>query len=336
MSNAIVPVIPKRNATTGNSYPTSLALGEIAVNTTTGDVYLGADPGVVQVGVALAAGTTLNLGTGDGSTVAYAIAGGTGTDAGGYLVSVGGIDQPSGWTVTGTTLTFGEAPPAGAAVSVRAILKGIGGGGGTDIGGRAWAAGATYTEGDLVATSQRETWICIQNANTGNDPTTSPTWWAPQPADAVSLQLRAVAATAPTDGQFLMWSAANNQWQPTTLAGGSVTFNTQGTHYWRVPAYTRYARVQAAAGNGSAGTNGQGTNGENGTDQTGANGTNGYGAAGTTGRSISFDGVTVAGGAAGQAGSIGYGGGGGGGADQSPEGTGGWSGNTGNGPEGGG
>jgi len=322
MSNAIVPVIPKRNAVTGTGYPTSLTLGELAVNTTTGSVYLGADPGVVRIGVPVAAGTTLNLGTGDGSTVAFTITGGTGTDAGGYLVSVGGIDQPSGWTVAGTTLTFSEAPPAGAAVSVRAILKGEGGGGGgTDIGGRAWAAGATYTQGDLVATSQRETWICIQNANTGNDPATSTDWWAPQPADAVSLQLRAVSTTAPTDGQVLMWSAANNQWEPTTLAGGSVTFNTQGTHYWRVPAYTRYARVQATAGSGTAGTNGQGTNGENGGDVSqgaptvGANGADGYGSNGTQGRSITFDGVTVSGGAAGQAGSIGYGGGGGGGYD---------------------
>jgi len=213
MSNAIVPVVPKRNAVTGAGYPTSLTLGELAVNTTTGNVYLGADPGVVQIGMPVAAGTTLNLGTGDGSTVAFAITGGTGTDAGGYLVSVGGIDQPSGWTVAGTTLTFSEAPPAGAAVSVRAILKGEGGGGGgTDIGGRAWAAGATYTEGDLVATSQRETWICIQNANTGNDPANSPTWWAPQPADAVSLQLRAVAATAPVTGQILAWR--NSAWTP--------------------------------------------------------------------------------------------------------------------------
>jgi len=212
MSNAIVPVVPKRNAVIGAGYPTSLALGELAVNTTTGDVYLGADPGVVQIGVALAAGTTLNLGTGDGSTVAFTIAGGTGTDAGGYLVSVGGIDQPIGWTVAGTTLTFSEAPPTGATVSARAILKGIGGGGGTDIGGRAWDVAVTYTEGDLVATSQRETWICVQNANAGNDPTTSPTWWAPQPADAVSLQLRAVADTAPVAGQLLAWR--NSAWTP--------------------------------------------------------------------------------------------------------------------------
>ena len=278
MSNAIVPVVPKRNAVTGAGYPTALALGELAVNTTTGDVYLGADPGVVQIGVALAAGTLLTLGTGNGSTVAFTIAGGTGIDAGGYLVSVGGVDQPNGWTVAGTTLTFSEAPPTGAVVSVRAILKGIGSGG------------------------------------LGN---------------ATQLQGRDIATTAPTAGQFLMWSAANNQWEPTTLAGGSVTFDTEGTHYWRVPAYTRYARVQVTAGNGSSGTNGQGTTGEPGGYQNGANGTNGSGVAGTTGSSITFDGVTVSGGTAGQAGSVGYGGGGGG--CVSEDGSGGYTGNTGNG-----
>jgi len=268
MSNAIVPVVPKRNAVTGAGYPTSLALGVLDVNTTSGDVYLGADPGVVQIGVALAAGTYLNLGVGTGSQVAFTIAGGTGTDAGGYLVSVGGVDQPSGWTVAGTTLTFSEAPPTGAVVSIRAILKGTGGGGSSN---------------------------------------------------ATQLQGRDIATTAPTDGQLLGWNATTSKWEPTTLAGGSVTFNTEGTHYWRVPAYVRYARVQAQAGDGTVGTNGQGTDGQDGFDrvsgpyvQHGENGTNGYGSNGIEGRTITFDGVVISGGAAGQAGSIGYGGGGGG------------------------
>lgn len=34
------------------------------------------------------------------------------------------------------------------------------------------------------------------------------------------LQSRAVAATAPSDGQGLVWSAANSQWQPATIASG--------------------------------------------------------------------------------------------------------------------
>jgi hypothetical protein len=280
MSNAIVPVVPKRNAVTGAGYPASLALGEIAVNTTTGNVYLGADPGVVQIGIPVAAGTTLNLGTGDGSAVAFAITGGTGTDAGGYLVSVGGIDQPSGWTVAGTTLTFSEAPPAGSAVSVRAILQGSGGSGSSN---------------------------------------------------ATQLQGRDIATTAPTDGQVLMWSETNNRWEPSAI-GGSVTFNTEGTHYWRVPAYVRYAQVQASAGNGTAGTNGQGTDGQDGQDGlNGANGTDGEGTIGSAGKSITFDGVTVNGGTAGEGGSTGYGGGGGGFWDSQSTNAG--SGLRGNGPE---
>jgi len=35
------------------------------------------------------------------------------------------------------------------------------------------------------------------------------------------IQNRAVASTAPSDGQSLAWSAANSQWQPITISGGS-------------------------------------------------------------------------------------------------------------------
>ena len=76
MSNAIVPVVPKRNAITGASNPISLELGEIAVNTTTGDVFLGADPGVVKVGgvpVAASTSTPSALGAAAvGTLLAYA------------------------------------------------------------------------------------------------------------------------------------------------------------------------------------------------------------------------------------------------------------------------
>jgi hypothetical protein len=37
----------------------------------------------------------------------------------------------------------------------------------------------------------------------------------------VKIQNRAVASTAPSDGQSLAWSAANSQWQPTAISGGS-------------------------------------------------------------------------------------------------------------------
>jgi hypothetical protein len=37
--------------------------------------------------------------------------------------------------------------------------------------------------------------------------------------NATAIQTRAIAATAPTDGQALVWSASGSSWQPTTAAG---------------------------------------------------------------------------------------------------------------------
>jgi len=172
-------------------------------------------------------GTAISTFTAAGGASFYPINGYTSTDVSAYLVSVGGIEQrPTvDWTISaanGGMIVFATAPPTGVPIVVRAVIAGAGGGG-TDIGGRAWSGAATYIQGDLVATAQRETWICIQNGNTGNDPATSPTWWAPLPADAVSLQLRPLAATQPTDGQGIVWDDANTTWKPGSV---SVTFGT--------------------------------------------------------------------------------------------------------------
>ena len=359
------PIIPRRRSGTAGN-PTTLNLGELAVNTLNGELYLGADAGVTLLNGPVAAGTTVTEHTGDGTTLAFTFSGYNGAADGGYIVSVGGIDQPpSKYSIANTaggTITFVQAPVAGELISVRAIVAGEGGGGGgTDIGGRAWSAAETYTEGDLVATAQRETWICIQNANTNHDPTTSPLWWQPMPADAVSLQLvpvatttpvtgqglvyngtawapgapaanatqiqgRNVATTAPTAGQVLTWNASTSKWEPQG-GGGSVTFNTTGTHLWSVPASVRYASVVATAGDGSDGTATAGANGnagtrayfdENGTPVAatqGANGSNGTASAGNAGKEVSIPALSfsLAGGTAGLAGLFGYGGGGGGG-----------------------
>jgi hypothetical protein len=526
------PIIPRRRSgTSGN--PSSLYLGELAVNTHDGSVYLGADGGVVQIGMPVAAGTTVTEHTGDGTTTAFAFSGYNGTADGGYIVSVGGIDQPpSVYSVSDTdggTLTFNAAPASGEIISIRAMVTGttgggtantgditfsgtsiIGvtsntelnnielhpnpaydgygqfvvirptsplegnhihidkggvnaslflgsddqyvnlawdgsielgvpetqttqsytieatvgvgsasmtitrasnlwardltngstitrvspsgasitistasvygdyiyvtftapitealtagdsvsftyyprktwkftndgkmtfpdgsqqstagaGGGGTSIGGQIWDVAATYKQGDIVTTSQRDpAWICIENNNTGHDPTASPLWWQPLPADAVSLQLRPVATTAPTTGQVLTWNGT--QWAPATISGGgstggTVTYTTVGQHYFSVPAGARWARLQATSGAGSAGTNG-----ENGTaaneSGNGANGTDGTD--GTAGAAIWVNGSLLLSG--GEKGLKGFAGGGGGWAD-----VGGvaWSGLTGNGP----
>ena len=361
------PIIPKkRSGATGN--PSSLTVGELAVNTATGELFLGGDSAVMLLNPPTSAGTTVTEHTGDGTTVAFTFTGYNGTADGGYLVSVGGVDQPpskySVSSVAGGTLTFVEAPVSGELISIRAIVAGTSGGGGSGIGGRAWSSTETYAEGDLVATAQRETWICIQGANTDHDPTTSPLWWQPMPADAVSLQgaavsvtapttgqglvyngtswapaapaanatqiqSRDVATTAPTAGQFLAWNASTSKWEPQG-GGGSVTFDTVGTHLWSVPPTVRYALVSATAGDGSAGTNGTaGANGVTGNNgyydydlqewvlpTTGANGADGVdGVDGAVGKSLTLAAVSVslAGGAAGSKGLKGFGGGGSGG-----------------------
>jgi hypothetical protein len=275
------PIIPKkRSGATGN--PSSLTVGELAVNTATGELFLGGDTAVMLLNPPTAAGTTVTEATGDGTTTAFAFTGYNGTADGGYIVSVGGIDQPpSKYEVTSTaggTITFVEAPTAGELISIRAIVAG---------------------EGD------------------GGD------------GNAIQIQGRDVADTAPTNAQFLAWNATTSKWEPQG-GGGSVTFNTVGTHLWSVPASVRYAAISATAGDGSAGTAGtNGATGATGADAyfdydtqswvaptTGANGANGDdGADGAVGKSLSLAAISLAlaGGTGGEKGLKGFGGGGSGG-----------------------
>ena len=226
------PIIPKLNSAPGAGAPATLTLGELAGNRTTGTLFMGTDSGVQELAFsATVGGTIISAFTADGSTSYHPLNGYSSTDVSAYLVSVAGIEQrPTvDWTISAEnsgTVVFATAPPVGASIVVRALVassSGGGGGGGTDIGGRAWDVTATYAEGDLVATSQRETWICIQNANTGHEPTASPLGWQPLPADAISLQLRTVAATAPTDKQALVWDDANTTWKPSDVITNNGT-----------------------------------------------------------------------------------------------------------------
>jgi len=275
------PIIPrKRSGATGN--PSSLTVGELAVNTATGELFLGGDTAVMLLNPPTAAGTTVTEATGDGTTTAFAFTGYNGTADGGYIVSVGGIDQPpSKYAVTSTaggTITFVEAPTAGELISIRAIVAGSGGGG------------------------------------DGN---------------AIQIQGRDVADTAPTNAQFLAWNATTSKWEPQG-GGGSVTFNTVGTHLWSVPASVRYAAISATAGDGSAGT--AGTNGAAGATGNvgyfdydlqelipptqGANGADGEdGIDGVAGKSLTVSAISLAltGGGGGIKGLKGFGGGGSGG-----------------------
>ncbi len=310
------PIIPrKRSGATGN--PSSLTVGELAVNTATGELFLGGDTAVMLLNPPTAAGTTVTEATGDGTTTAFAFTGYNGTADGGYIVSVGGIDQPpSKYEVTSTaggTITFVEAPTAGELISIRAIVAGEGGGGSGD---------ATSLQGIPVSET---------DPTTGQGLVYNGTAWAPAAptANATQIQGRDVANTAPTAGQVLAWNATTSKWEPQG-GGGSVTFNTVGTHLWSVPASVRYALISATAGDGSAGT--AGTNGAAGATGNvgyfdydlqelipptqGANGADGAdGVNGAAGKSLTVSAISLAltGGIAGTAGLKGFGGGGSGG-----------------------
>ena len=144
------PIVPRyRAGAAGN--PTSLNLGELAVNTHDGSVYLGADVGVVQIGIPVAAGTEETTWTANGSASQFApLNGYNGTDVGGYLVTVQGIQQP--FTVSADnsgTLVFDFTPSAGSVIRARAITQAMGGGGGvpaTDV--QVFTADGEWTKPD--------------------------------------------------------------------------------------------------------------------------------------------------------------------------------------------
>ena len=194
------PIIPrKRSAASGN--PTSLNLGELAVNTLTGELFLGADAGVTLLNGPGAAGTTTTERTGDGTTVAFTFTGYNGTDDNGYLVSVGGIDQPpSKYAVTSTaggTITFVEAPTDGEIISIRAIVAGSGGGGSGD------------------ATSLQNTPIASSVPVTGNLLRFDGTNWAPFDGTVVA-NYSSTATYNPEDLVFYIGKI----WQATTVIAG--------------------------------------------------------------------------------------------------------------------
>ena len=128
------PIVPRRRSGSAGN-PTSLNLGELAVNTHDGSLYLGTDVGVVQIGIPVAAGTEETVWTANGSASQFApINGYNGTDVGGYLVTVQGIQQP--FTVSadnGGTLVFDFTPPTGSVIRARSVTQAMGGGGGSGV-----------------------------------------------------------------------------------------------------------------------------------------------------------------------------------------------------------
>mgnify|MGYP006278190695 CR=1 FL=1 len=332
------PIKPKRRSgAVGN--PTSLELGELAVNTADGSLYLGGDSAVMLINSPLAAGTTVTQATGDGSTTAFAINGFTTTDLGAYLVTVGGIEQrpTTDFTVSGTaggTVTFATAPRSGEAIIVRAIQAGGGGGSGnaTQIQGRDVASTAP-TDGQVLAwnnTASRWEPTSINGSITFNTAGTHE-WVVPAWLRWVYVSGAAGDGTAGTDG-------TNGQ----PGENGAEAYQ-NGDGNWIAP---------TTGANGADGTDG--VDGQNGGNVTisalsinliggtgGVGGLKGYGGGGSGGNGNSGNAeppTQLFDGAPGASGNGPYAGGGGGGAGATYEGTGGLAGggNAGNGSQGGG
>ena len=125
-------VIRHRKSSTGGSSPTTsnLALGEIAINTNDGEIYIkkstGGTESIVKFSPALgsaAASTliTVDTFTGDGSTRVYALSSVPAADQF-VFADVNGIRQHiSTYSLAGNSLTFTTAPSTGDLVEIRVV-----------------------------------------------------------------------------------------------------------------------------------------------------------------------------------------------------------------------
>jgi hypothetical protein len=153
-------------------------------------VFYGDGSKLTGINAGTAIGTTTTLLTGDGETTTFAISGYNGLDKGKYIVSVGGLDQPPPfWTVD---FFAGN----GRIIFVDAPKDG-------EIVSVRTITGVTVSPNG--------------GGSTGGD------------GNAITIQTRSVASTAPTDGQALVWSEANQQWQPQTVLETVNTTVTQIT-----------------------------------------------------------------------------------------------------------
>jgi hypothetical protein len=188
--------------------------------------------------------------TGDGTTVAFTFSGYNGTDDGGYLVSVGGIDQPpSKYSISsaaGGTITFVDAPVNGELISIRAVVgTGSGGGGNaTSLQGVDISATAPTDGQVLTYVAADDEWKAQDSAGGGGDATslqgvnistTAPssgqglvydgTEWAPDNiGKATSLQNAPISTTSPDTGYLLRFDG--NQWAPFAPVLGRAWNNT--------------------------------------------------------------------------------------------------------------
>jgi hypothetical protein len=136
--------------------------------------------------------------TGDGITVAFTFGGYNGTADGGYIVSVGGIDQPpSKYSISNTaggTITFVDAPVNGELISIRAMVAGSGGGS---------SGNATQLQGRDLSDQVPDDKMSVTWNQSLN------TW---QPSFTAELSGVPISATTPSPGNLLRFDGTN--WVP--------------------------------------------------------------------------------------------------------------------------
>ena len=121
----------KRSTTAGSAPGTSdIQLGEIAVNTTDGSLFIkksvgGSESIVTFSGAAASAGGSsiiVNTYTGDGTTTAFTLSQAPANDQS-LFVTINGIQQHiDAYSISGTGLTFSTAPASADAIEARLII----------------------------------------------------------------------------------------------------------------------------------------------------------------------------------------------------------------------
>ena len=152
----------KRSAVSGNAPGTSdLALGEIAINTYDGKIFIKKDDGTESIVTFSAGGNAGSIEedsfTGDGSTVAFTISTAPSTEENLLVFIDAAFQNRDSFTVSGTTVTFDTAPDNTSSVRIYHVIPGTVDDGILTV--AKFAASAIVTEAEGIASNDNDTTI---------------------------------------------------------------------------------------------------------------------------------------------------------------------------------
>jgi hypothetical protein len=152
----------KRSAVSGNTPTTSdLALGEIAINTYDGNIFIKKNDGTESIVTFSAGGNAGSIEedsfTGDGSTVAFTISTAPSTEENLLVFIDAAFQNRDSFTISGTTVTFDTAPDNTSSVRIYHVIPGTVDDGILTV--AKFAASAIVTEGEGIASNDNDTTI---------------------------------------------------------------------------------------------------------------------------------------------------------------------------------